>query len=73
MMDLEFSFEKAPWEDRLGALRPGDTVLAVELLGLPDLVTLMVQVAAGVVLYVAISAGFRLEPFVMLLEMIRKK
>ena len=34
MMDLEFSFEKAPWEDRLAALQSGDTVSAVELLTL---------------------------------------
>ena len=34
MMDLEFSFDKAPWEDKLMALQPGDTVSAVELLTL---------------------------------------
>ena len=34
MMNLEFSFEKAPWEDRLLNLQPGDTVSAVELLTL---------------------------------------
>ena len=32
MIDLEFSFEKAPWEDRLGVLQSGDAVSAVELL-----------------------------------------
>ena len=34
MMDLEFSFDEAPWEDKLMALQPGDTVSAVELLTL---------------------------------------
>ena len=34
MMDLDFSFEKAPWEDKLLSLQPGDTFSAVELLTL---------------------------------------
>ena len=34
MMDLEFSFDKAPWEDKLLSLQPGDTISAVELLTL---------------------------------------
>jgi RNA polymerase primary sigma factor len=34
MMDLEYSFDKSPWEDKLMALQPGDAVSAVELLTL---------------------------------------
>ena len=34
MMDLEFSFDKAPWEDKLLSLQSGDTIAAVELLTL---------------------------------------
>ena len=32
MIDLEFSFDKNPWEEKLLSLQPGDTVSAVELL-----------------------------------------
>ena len=34
MMDLEFTFDKAPWEDQLMALQPGDRLSAVHLLTL---------------------------------------
>ena len=46
-------------------------VLAVGLLELPSIVILVVQVLTGVVLYVALSAIFRLEPFKMLLAMLK--
>jgi RNA polymerase primary sigma factor len=36
MIDLEFSFDKAPWEEKLMALQPGDSVSAVELLTLME-------------------------------------
>jgi len=51
-------------------------VLAVELLGLNAIWTLLLQVAVGVLVYVALSAAFHLEPFRLLLEAlknIRKK
>ena len=47
-------------------------VLAVPLLGLPDILTLIVQVAVGVVVYVLLSALFRLSPFQLLLGQIKK-
>ena len=34
MIDLEFAFEKAPWEDQLMALRPGDQISAMRLMTL---------------------------------------
>ena len=34
MMDLEFTFEQAPWEESLMALQPGDTISAMQLLTL---------------------------------------
>ena len=34
MMDLEFTFDKAPWEEQLMALQPGEQVSAVRLLTL---------------------------------------
>lgn len=43
-------------------------VLAVELLGLPDLVTLLVQIVTGVVVYLTISAVAGLKPFRMMLQ-----
>lgn len=46
-------------------------VLAVELLALPEVMTLIMQVLVGVALYVVLSAVFRLEPFMMLLQMVR--
>lgn len=51
-------------------------VLALQLLGLPAATTLLLQIPAGVVLYVALSAVFGLEPFRILLRLpknIRKK
>ena len=47
-------------------------VLVVRFLNLPDLVTLAVQILAGVAIYVAISAAFGLAPFKMLLNLLRK-
>ena len=47
-------------------------VLAVELLDMPDLITLFVQIVLGIVLYIAISAATGLAPFKMLLNLIRK-
>ncbi len=47
-------------------------VLTVEKLRLNDILILVVQVAVGVVIYVAIAAVFRLKPFVMLLSVFRK-
>lgn len=34
MMNLEFTFDKAPWEDQLMALQPGDQISSVQLLTL---------------------------------------
>jgi len=34
MMDLEYTFDKKPWEDKFLSLQPGDTVSGVELLTL---------------------------------------
>lgn len=48
-------------------------VLALNLLELPTLLLLVVQVAVGVVVYVALSALFRLRAFQMLYDMIRKR
>lgn len=48
-------------------------VLAVELLQLGSLVTLLLQVLVGVAVYVLLSAIFRLQPFRLLLSMLRKK
>lgn len=47
-------------------------VLAVELLDMPDLIMLFVQIVLGIVLYIAISAAAGLAPFKMLLNLIRK-
>lgn len=47
-------------------------VLAVTLLGLPDMITLILQIAVGVALYVLISAAAGLSPFKMLLTLIGK-
>jgi hypothetical protein len=49
------------------------TVLAVGLLGMGTVATLAVQILVGVVVYVAFSAVFRLEPFRLLLQMLKKK
>lgn len=46
-------------------------VQAVELLGFTELVTLVVQIFVGVVVYIALSAVFRLEPFSVLLRTIK--
>ena len=48
-------------------------VLAVGLLGMGAVATLAVQILVGVVVYVAFSAVFRLEPFRLLLQMLKKK
>lgn len=48
-------------------------VLAVQLLGLGAFATLAVQIALGVAVYVAVSVIFRLEPFRLLLNMLKNK
>lgn len=48
-------------------------VLAVQLLGLGAFVTLAVQIALGVAVYAAVSVIFRLEPFRLLLNMLKNK
>ena len=48
-------------------------VLAVQLLGLGTVATLVVQIVMGIGVYVAVSAVFRLEPFRMLLNMLKNK
>ena len=47
-------------------------VLAVQLLRMGTIATLFAQVVVGVVVYVALSAIFRLEPFRVLLGMLKK-
>lgn len=47
-------------------------VLAVQLLGLCDWLTLLVQVVTGVVVYVAVSVVFRMRPFGMLMDALRQ-
>ena len=47
-------------------------VLAVNLLNLGYIVTLVLQVLVGIVLYVGLSAIFRLTPFMALWEMLQK-
>lgn len=46
-------------------------VLAVELLGLSDIVTLILQIVTGIALYIAISAMIGLAPFKMLLNLLK--
>lgn len=46
-------------------------VLAVDMLSLGALITLMLQIVVGVVLYVALSAILRLEPYMVLLGMLK--
>ena len=48
-------------------------VWAVELLQMGTIITLVLQVLMGVVLYIAFSAIFKLKPFIMLLGMLKKK
>lgn len=47
-------------------------VVAVQLLPLGNLATLMLQILCGVVLYLLISAVFRLKPFMLMLELLKK-
>lgn len=47
-------------------------VLALNLLKLPTVLLLLIQVVTGIVVYVALSALFRLRAFQMLYDMIRK-
>lgn len=47
-------------------------VLSVQLLHMGTVVTLFVQIIIGVVLYITLSAVFRLEPFRMLVGMLKK-
>lgn len=56
----------------LAALVMMGAVLAVSLLRLPDLLTIVIQVLVGVAVYLAISAVFRLTPFMTLLAMVKK-
>lgn len=49
------------------------SVLAVELLGLGHMVTLLLQVLVGGGVYVLLSAAFRLKPFEILLNFIKRK
>jgi ABC-type protease/lipase transport system fused ATPase/permease subunit len=46
-------------------------VLAVQLLGFGALLTLVIQVLVGIVVYVAISAAAHLEPFRMVLDVLK--
>lgn len=46
-------------------------VLAVQLLGLSTILTLALQIAAGMIVYVLLSVIFRLAPFRMLLKIIK--
>lgn len=48
-------------------------VLAIGLLELSSIATLLLQIIAGVAVYFAMSAIFRLEPFKLLLLMLKKK
>ena len=48
-------------------------VLCVELLRLDSLVTMAIQVAVGVVVYIGLAALLRLEPFRFLLNLLKKK
>ena len=57
----------------LGALLMFFGVWAVELLQMGTIITLVLQVLMGVVLYIAFSAIFKLKPFIMLLGMLKKK
>lgn len=57
----------------LGALLMFVGVWAVELLQMGTIITLVLQVLMGVVLYIAFSAIFKLKPFIMLLGMLKKK
>lgn len=57
----------------LGALLMFVEVWAVELLQMGTIITLVLQVLMGVVLYIAFSAIFKLKPFIMLLGMLKKK
>ena len=47
-------------------------VLVVGKLPLSNILTLVVQVAVGVTVYVAISAIFKLRPFLMCFDMVKK-
>lgn len=46
-------------------------VLLIQLIGMETLQTFILQIVVGVMVYVVISAVFRLEPFLMILEMIK--
>ena len=47
-------------------------VLQIEKIGMGIWATLLVQIIVGVAIYVALSAIFRLEPFKIILDMLRK-
>jgi hypothetical protein len=48
-------------------------VLAVQLLGLGTVATLLVQIVVGIGAYMAFSVIFRLEPFRLLIRMLKNK
>ena len=48
-------------------------VLTVELLGLSSFVTMLLQIAVGVVVYFALAVIFRPEPFRLLVQLLRSK
>ena len=48
-------------------------VLTVELLDLSSFVTMLLQIAVGVVVYFALAAIFRPEPFRLLVQLLRSK
>ena len=50
----------------------GTVVFSFSLLGFRDLLTLILQVLAGAVIYIAFSAVLKLEPFRYLLGIVRK-
>lgn len=56
----------------LSALLMCGCVLAVELLQLQTAVTLILQILVGIAVYVSVSAAFRLTPFMLLLDMLKK-
>ena len=55
------------------AVAMGFIILPVTLLGLPDIVTLLIQAPLGVVIYVGGSKMFKLESFTYLWEMVKTK
>ena len=46
-------------------------VLALTMLNLSDMITIVIQIVAGVIFYVVLSVGFQLEPFKLLMRIVR--